>query len=148
MANLRKIARRTFLIGSAAIVGGVAFGVYQINKDAPNPLVAGEGEVTLNPFVLVNGDGITIITPRAEMGQGVQTTLAALLAEEMDVAWDDVRVMHGPPAQAYYNSVFLGMALPFHHYDDTAFMHNLRQQVGKAGKLLAKYVQQQINSQL
>ncbi|SFS14254.1 xanthine dehydrogenase family protein molybdopterin-binding subunit [Yoonia litorea] len=136
MASIGKIARRTFLIGSAAIVGGVAFGIYQINKDAPNPLVAGDGEATLNPFVLINGDGVTIIAPRAEMGQGVQTTLAALVAEEMDVAWDDITVLHGPPAQAYYNSVFLGMALPFHHYGDSAFVHNLRKQVGKAGKLL------------
>ena len=136
MASFRKIARRTFLIGSAAIVGGVAFGVYQINKDAPNPLVPGAGEATLNPFVLINGDGVTVITPRAEMGQGVYTTLAALVAEEMDVAWEDVTVMHGPPAQAYYNSVFLGMALPFHHYADNAFIHGLRKQVGKAGKLL------------
>ena len=78
MTSVRTIARRTFLIGSAAIVGGAAFGVYQINKDAPNPLVAREGEVTLNPFVLITRDGVTLIAPRAEMGQGVQTTLAAL----------------------------------------------------------------------
>ena len=136
MASIGKIARRTFLVGTAAIVGGVAFGVYQINKDAPNPLVAGEGEVTLNPFVLINGDGITIITPRAEMGQGVQTTLAALVAEEMDLAWDDITVLHGPPAQAYYNSVVLGMALPFRHYEDSTWRQGLREQAGKAGKLL------------
>ena len=136
MTSVRTIARRTFLIGSAAIVGGAAFGVYQINKDAPNPLVAREGEVTLNPFVLITRDGVTLIAPRAEMGQGVQTTLAALLAEELDVAWEDITVLHGPPAQAYYNSVFLGFAIPGAHYKDTAFKHGLRQQVGKVGKLL------------
>ena len=85
MTSVRTIARRTFLIGSAAIVGGAAFGVYQINKDAPNPLVAREGEVTLNPFVLITRDGVTLIAPRAEMGQGVQTTLAALLAEAINL---------------------------------------------------------------
>ena len=140
MANIRKIARRSFLIGSAAIVGGVAFGVYKINADAPNPLVAGEGEATLNPFILINADGITVITPRAEMGQGVQTTLAALVAEELDVAWEEINVMHGPPAQAYYNSALLGMALPFRHYEDTDFKHGLRQSIGKAGKLLSLQV--------
>lgn len=136
MASIRKIARRTFLIGTAAIAGGVAFGVYQVRKDAPNPLIAGDGEATLNPYILLNADGITIIAPRAEMGQGVQTTLAALVAEEMDVAWEDVNVLHGPPAQAYYNQALLGLALPFHHYADTAFKHNLRQGVGMVGKLL------------
>ncbi|AGI67866.1 isoquinoline 1-oxidoreductase subunit beta [Octadecabacter antarcticus 307] len=136
MGRIKTIARRSFLIGSAAIVGGVAFGVYQVNKDAPNPLVAGDGEATLNPFVLITQDGVTLIAPRAEMGQGVQTTLAALAAEELDVAWEDITVLHGPPAQAYYNSVFLGFAIPGAHYKDTPFKHGLRQQVGKIGKLL------------
>jgi len=136
MASIGKVARRTFLIGSAAIVGGVAFGVYQIRKDAPNPLTPGPGEATLNAYVLINADGVTIIAPRAEMGQGVHTTLAALVAEEMDVAWDDITVLHGPPAQAYYNQAVLGLALPFKHYADTAFIHNMRQNVGMVGKLL------------
>lgn len=136
MASIGKIARRTFLIGTAAIVGGVAFGVYQVRKDAPNPLVAGDGEATLNPYILLNAEGITIIAPRAEMGQGVHTTLAALVAEEMDVAWEDITVLHGPPAQAYYNQALLGLALPFHHYADSDFQHNLRKNVGMVGKLL------------
>ncbi len=140
MANIGKIARRSFLIGSVAIVGGVAFGVYKINADAPNPLRPKDGEATLNPFILINADGVTIITPRAEMGQGVHTTLAALVAEELDLAWEAVRVMHGPPAQAYYNSALLGMALPFKHYADTDFKHGLRQSIGKAGKLLSLQV--------
>ncbi len=38
MGRLRTIARRTFLIGSAALVGGVAFGWYQYRKPLPNPL--------------------------------------------------------------------------------------------------------------
>ena len=140
MASIGKIARRTFLIGSAAIVGGVAFGYYQVQKDAPNPLTPADGEASLNPYILIDATGVTVIAPRAEMGQGVHTTLAALVAEEMDLAWDDVRVMHGPPAQAYYNGALLGMALPFKHYADTDFKHGLRQGVGKIGKLLALQV--------
>jgi isoquinoline 1-oxidoreductase beta subunit len=136
MASIGKIARRTFLVGVAAIAGGAAFGVYMVRKDAPNPLIAGDGEATLNPYILINQDGVTIIAPRAEMGQGVHTTLAALVAEEMDVAWHDITVLHGPPAQAYYNQALLGLALPFHHYADTEFKHNLRQNIGMVGKLL------------
>jgi len=136
MASIGKIARRTFLIGSAAIVGGVAFGIYKIRQEAPNPLVAGEGEATLNPYILIDQNGVTVIAPRAEMGQGVHTTLAALVAEELDVAWEDITVMHGPPAKAYYNGALLGLALPFMHYADTEFRHGLRETVGQAGKLL------------
>ena len=54
MASFKKIARRTFLIGSAAVAGGVAFGVYKVREEAPNPLVVGEGEATLNPFLIIN----------------------------------------------------------------------------------------------
>lgn len=136
MASIGKIARRTFLIGSAAIAGGVAFGVYKVKQDAPNPLRTAEGEHTLNPYILINQDGVTVITPRAEMGQGIQTTLAALVAEEMDLDWDSINVMHGPPAQAYYNGALLGLALPFRHYADGTFKTSLRESVGEVGKLL------------
>jgi len=37
MARIGKIARRTFLIGSVAVVGGVAFGAYQVKKEPPIP---------------------------------------------------------------------------------------------------------------
>jgi isoquinoline 1-oxidoreductase beta subunit len=112
MASLKKIARRTFLIGSAAIVGGVAFGAYKYTRPLENPLEAGPNEAALNPFIFIDAEGVTIITPRAEMGQGVHTTLAALAAEELDVAWEDVRVLHGPPAKAYYNSALMSAVLP------------------------------------
>lgn len=136
MASIGKIARRTFLIGTAAIAGGVAFGYYKVTQDAPNPLTPAAGEATLNPYILINQDGVTVITPRAEMGQGIQTTLAAMVAEEMDLDWDSVTVMHGPPAQAYYNSALLGLALPFRHYADGDFRTSLRENVGQIGKLL------------
>ncbi|MGV6812069.1 MAG: molybdopterin cofactor-binding domain-containing protein [Brevirhabdus sp.] len=136
MSRIGKIARRTFLVGSAAVVGGAAFGVWYVNRPAPNPLRPGKGEAALTPFVFVTGEGVTLIAPRAEMGQGTRTTWAALIAEELDVTLDAVEVIHGPPAKAYYNSALLGEALPGKGYDQSDFMHALGQQVGKVGKLL------------
>ena len=118
MGRLRTIARRTFLIGSAALVGGVAFGWYQYRKPLPNP-IAGEGLGALTPYVLIDQNGVTIITPRAEMGQGTHTTLAALVAEELELPWDQVRVLHGPPAKAYYNSAVMREAVPFAPTDES-----------------------------
>ena len=135
MSRIGKIARRTFLIGSAAIVGGVAFGVYKVRKPAPNPLQAGPGETALNPFVFIDQTGVTLIAPRAEMGQGVRTTWAALIAEELDVELDDIRVLHGPPAKAYYNSALMGEALPLKGYDTSDFMHGVGQAMGDMAKL-------------
>jgi isoquinoline 1-oxidoreductase beta subunit len=121
MPDWGKIARRTFLIGSAAVAGGVGFGGYQYRRELPNPLVPGEGDVTLNPWVIIDQDGVNLIAARAEMGQGVYTTLPALVAEELDVAWEDVRVIHGPAAAAYYNAGLMSHALPSTDYDRTGF---------------------------
>lgn len=112
MSRVGTIARRSFLIGSVAIVGGVAFGAYAYRKPYPNPLNGEEG-AALTPYVLIDANGVTIIAPRAEMGQGVHTTLAALVAEEMDLPWDQVRVIHGPASAAYFNAAVLEEGVPF-----------------------------------
>lgn len=140
MSRIGTIARRSFLVGSVAIVGGVGFGIYKIKETPPNPLTPGDGEATLNPFVLIDRQGVTLISPRAEMGQGVHTTWAALIAEELDVAMEDVRVLHGPAAKAYYNSALMRDALPNRGYDISNFQHNLAEMIGEVGKLLSLQV--------
>ena len=140
MASIGKIARRTFLFGTAAIAGGVAIGAWYVAQPAANPLKPAEGETALNAFVLVDGDGVTLIAPRAEMGQGTHTTWAALIAEEMDLAWEDVRVIHGPPAQAYYNSAMMADALPGKPYDKSAFAHKMGEVAGHLGKVFEMQV--------
>lgn len=140
MSRLGTITRRTFLISSAAIAGGVAFGVYQDRKPAPNPLVAPEGAATLNPFVLIDQNGVTLIAPRAEMGQGIRTTLAALVAEELDVAWEDITVLHGPAAKAYYNGAMMAAGLPFKDYAITDFQHGLGGKLDFAAKMFSLQV--------
>ena len=106
MANWKKISRRSFMVLGASVVGGAAFAAYKIAEVPANPLTPAPGAVPLNPWVIINADGVTVIAPRAEMGQGISTTLAALVAEELDVDWAQVRVLHGPPAQAYFNAGF------------------------------------------
>ena len=136
MSRLGKIARRTFLVGSVTIAGGVAFGVYKYNQDPDNPMKPPTGKHILNPFVFIDETGITLSAPKAEMGQGVHTTWAALIAEELDVELDQITVLHGPPAAAYFNSALLGIALPFMDYKVTEFQDNLRELAGDAGKLV------------
>ena len=136
MASIGKIARRSFLIGSAAIAGGVAFGAWKMNQPVNNPLTSDGDTTALNPFIVIDRDGVTVITPRAEMGQGVHTTLAALAAEELDLAWEDVRVLHGPASTAYYNSAILGASLPFKDYAMTGFQHRVADTVDKVNRLM------------
>lgn len=120
--GIAKIARRTFLVGAAAIAGGVAFGYYYVSKPYPNPLEDGlaDGEATFNPFVKIAPDNtITVIAPRAEMGQGVMSTLATLVAEELDVTLDEVNVEHGPGAWVYYNEAAIAEGGPFAFFDES-----------------------------
>lgn len=106
MGRLRTIARRTFLIGSVAIAGGVGFGYYAYRRPHANPLLddLAEGEAAITPYVLINADGVTLITPRADVGQGVYSAQAALIAEELDIELDQINVDPGPPSAAYYNA--------------------------------------------
>ena len=135
MSKAGKIARRTFLIGSAAIVGGVAFGVWKVRQPVPNPLNPESG-AALNAFLVIDQDGITVISGRAEMGQGAQTTLAALVAEELDVDWAQVQVAHGPASAAYYNGAMLEGAFPSADYELPNWQRSLAGSLGQVGKLM------------
>src|ERR1700747_2017120 len=89
MSRAGTIARRTFLLGSTAVAGGVAFGIWAYKRTPENPLLKdlGDGQAALTPYVRVDQTGVTIITPRADLGQGIYSVLAALVAEELDLAW-------------------------------------------------------------
>ncbi len=138
MSKLATIARRSFLIGSAAVVGGVAFGVYKLRQTQANPLLdeLPPGATALTPYVRIDGQGVTLITPRAEMGQGIHTTLAALVAEELDVAWDSIRVEHGPLGAAYYNRALVEHNVPFSDLDHSVAAQAMRGAMGVTAKLL------------
>lgn len=120
MSRVGTIARRTFLIGSAAVAGGVVFGYYMYRKPARNPLLddLAEGEAALTPYVKIDGDGITLITPRSDFGQGAYSIQAALIAEELDIELDQVRVNPGRPSPAYYNTALAQEAAPFMSTDE------------------------------
>lgn len=126
MASIGKIARRTFLFGAVAIAGGAAFGWWKYKTPYGNPLEGMADTSTLNPYVLIDADGVTIIAPRAEMGQGIHTTLAALVAEEMDLDLADVRVIHGPASSAYFNGGMMREGVPFLPIDESWLANTMR----------------------
>ena len=75
------------------------------------PISESASEIDLNAYVNVAPDGtVTILAPSAEMGQGTLTALPLIVAEEMDVDWDDVRILPSPPAgEAFGDPFFLNM---------------------------------------
>lgn len=133
-----RIARRTFLIGSAAVIGGVAFGYYSYRRPLPNPLLRdlNEGEAAITPFVKIDSTGITLITPRADKGQGAYSVQAHLLAEELDVDPHAVELSPGVPDAAYYNSVVLQDSAPFPPFDRSRLAESARAFMEVPSKLL------------
>jgi isoquinoline 1-oxidoreductase beta subunit len=139
MASIGKIARRTFLIGAAAIAGGVAVGYWYVSRPYDNPLEGdlAEGEATFNPYVKIGSDNtVTVIAPRAEMGQGISTTLAAFVAEELGVALDELSVEHGPTSFAYYNGTMMEESGPFPWFDESLIATIARDAFATVGKVL------------
>ncbi len=138
MSRFKKIARRTFLGGSVAVAGGVAFGVYLAKRAIPNPLLdeLGPGEAALTPFVRIDAQGITLIAPRADMGQGIGSMQAYLIAEELDVDPTTVRVDPGKPHAAYYNGTVTSEGLPIPAYDERWLSEKLRGVMRTPAKLM------------
>jgi isoquinoline 1-oxidoreductase beta subunit len=138
MSRAGKIARRTLLIGSAAVAGGVAFGIYAYKRTPTNPLLRnlGDGQAALTPYVRLDQSGVTIITPRADVGQGAYSVQAALVAEELDLPWEQIKVDPGPPSAAYYNGKVLAEGLPFAATDNGPLAHNARVLGDVGGKFL------------
>jgi isoquinoline 1-oxidoreductase beta subunit len=142
MGRARTIARRTFLIGTAAVAGGLVVGWVAYKWPIANPLLDAldEDDVALNPYVRIDPDGITIITPRADVGQGAVSVQAALVAEELDVAWGGFAVEPGPPSAAYYNSAVLDDTLPFATTDDGILARGARNVGGVLTKIMGLQV--------
>ncbi|MCB1608120.1 MAG: xanthine dehydrogenase family protein molybdopterin-binding subunit [Xanthomonadales bacterium] len=142
MSTLAKLTRRGFLIGSATIAGGVAFGIYTVKKPHANPLLdgLGEGEVSFNPWIKIGSDGIVLITPHTDLGQGARSVQAALLAEELDLEFGQFRTEPGPPSAAYWNTASGGEGVPFTSHDRSLLAESMRGLVGSVIKVMGLQV--------
>ncbi|SHF12047.1 isoquinoline 1-oxidoreductase, beta subunit [Litoreibacter ascidiaceicola] len=142
MGKARTIARRSFLVGSVALAGGVAFGTYVVRKPHDNPLAdqLANGEATFNPWVLVSSEAVTLIVPHADTGQGVASMQAALIAEELDIEFGQFQISFGQPSAAYYNTAMASEAVPFMSTDKSFAAETMRSVMGAAIKVLGAQV--------
>jgi isoquinoline 1-oxidoreductase subunit beta len=89
MINAPGISRRTFIVASAAIGGGLAIGINPFDGIALVRAAAGSPEITA--WVVIRPDDTVVVRiARSEMGQGSLTGLAQLVAEELGCDWKKV----------------------------------------------------------
>jgi len=93
------VDRRSFLRVTALAGGGILLGTYiKLGETAEAfALTPSAAETALGNFIRITPDGIvTIIAKNPEIGQGVKTMLPMIIADELDVAWKDVRIEQAP----------------------------------------------------
>jgi isoquinoline 1-oxidoreductase beta subunit len=99
--------RRDFLKVSGTVAGGLALGFYL--PGGPRVAQAAEAGSSPNAWVRIGRDNVvTIMVARSEMGQDVYTSMTMLVAEELEVDINKVKVEFAPPAEAYINALLGG----------------------------------------
>lgn len=134
---LKKMTRRAFLIGSLAMAGGVAFGLYKVKQPFPNPNTENlpDDAISFNPWVIIDDEKVTLIAPHADKGQGVFSAQAALIVEELDIELDQVEISFGIPDKAYYNGAITEAMAGFPMHDMSPTAERVRGFLGGVVKL-------------
>jgi isoquinoline 1-oxidoreductase beta subunit len=129
-------SRREFLISSTIAAGsllihGAFAGVPRVLAGDPDE--NDESEAMLNAWLKISRDNtVTIISSQAEMGQGIQTTLPALLAEELGADWSRVK-LENALADPVYRNPRVNWQFTGNSESTTAFF-DLMREMGASGR--------------
>src|SRR5471032_3461502 len=103
-------SRRALLAGGLAGSALLAFHLPVRAADAPVQKPDADGAFAPNAFIRIDGAGkTTLIMPQVEMGQGVYTAVAMILAEELDADFSQVTLQHAPPNDKLYGNPTFGL---------------------------------------
>jgi isoquinoline 1-oxidoreductase beta subunit len=117
---MQTVSRRDFLAAGAAAGGGLllACRVGGRRPDMAEGTAAGAGAADAAPafapnaFVRIGTDGrVTLIMNQVEMGQGMYTSMPMLIAEELEVGLDQVKLEHAPPDDKLYANPLVGFQM-------------------------------------
>ena len=114
--------RRTWILSALGASGAlmVGWGVMPARSrlGGTDVMPPTEGDVALNGWIKVTSDGgVVLAMPRSEMGQGVHTALAMLVAEEMNLSLSRVKLEQAGTSKIYGNVAMFVGSLPFHPLD-------------------------------
>ncbi len=102
------LKRRTFLktstLAGAGFAIGFTFGPFVSLANGSGPSVSRTKGAELGLWVRIASDGtITLIAPSSEMGQGVNTSLSMIIAEELEADWQSIKTETAPAHSDYKN---------------------------------------------
>jgi isoquinoline 1-oxidoreductase beta subunit len=105
------VSRRALVTG--ALAGGflLAFHlpVRAVNEPVQPP-DSTSGKFAPNAFIRIDAAGhTTLVMPQVEMGQGIYTAVAMILAEELDADFASVTLEHAPPDEKLYANPAFGI---------------------------------------
>jgi isoquinoline 1-oxidoreductase beta subunit len=139
------VSRRTLLTGGLA--GGflLAFHlpVRAVNEPVQPPDVT-DGKFAPNAFIRIDETGrTTLVMPQVEMGQGVYTSIAMILAEELDADLAQVTLEHAPPNDKLYGNPVFGLQVTGNSNSIRAFWKPLRSAGANARAMLVQAAAQE-----
>ncbi|MET0970259.1 MAG: xanthine dehydrogenase family protein molybdopterin-binding subunit [Tardiphaga sp.] len=104
------VSRRGLLAGGAATGFLLAFRMpVRAANEPTQPPDTTDGQFAPNAFIRIDNSGkTTLVMPQVEMGQGIYTAVAMILAEELDADLGQVALQHAPPNEKLYgNPIFI-----------------------------------------
>ncbi|HZC98130.1 MAG TPA: molybdopterin cofactor-binding domain-containing protein, partial [Bradyrhizobium sp.] len=134
------VSRRGLLTGGLAAGFLVAFHLPARAVNEPNePPDATDGKFAPNAFIRIDPAGkTTLIMPQVEMGQGVYTSIAMILAEELDADFSKVAVLHAPPNDKFYGNPVFGLQVTGNSNSIRAWWKPLRNAGASARAMLVQ----------
>ena len=102
IAKAPKIDRRSFIVGTAAVGGGLVLGLnIPFGPFGGSVVRAQDGSPEITAWVVIRPDDTVVIrVARSEMGQGTLTGLAQMVAEELECDWSKVTTEYPTPGQS------------------------------------------------
>ena len=135
------VSRRDFVVVLAAAGSGLLLGCRLDGPpgaaSAKSAAAAGPPAFAPNAFVRVGTDNVvTVIIPQAEMGQGISTALPMMVAEELEIGLDQVRIEHAPGDERLYANPGLGFQVTGGSTSVRAFYEPMRRAGAAARTML------------
>ena len=135
------LTRRAFLQTGLAAGGGL---VVAFHLPLARGAHAEKPAFAPNAFIRIDGRGrVTLIMPQVEMGQGIYTSVAMILAEELDADFDHVTLEHAPPNDKLYANPTFGLQVTGNSNSVRAFWLPLRRAAAGTRAILIQAASQQ-----